>query len=54
MTRRKEKIILMTKYSLKILIVLNDNEIETLSKALSVGQIISLTEEPEPVQKNSK
>lgn len=35
----------MTKVSLTILKVLNDNEIETSSKALSVGQIISLTDE---------
>ena len=35
----------MTKVSLTILQVLNDNEIETSSKALSVGQIISLTDE---------
>lgn len=35
----------MTKVNLVILKVLNDNEIETSSKALSVGQIISLTDE---------
>ena len=35
----------MTKVSLTILKVLNDNEIETSSKALTVGQIISLTYE---------
>ena len=35
----------MTKVGLTILQVLNDNEIETSSKALSVGQIISLTDE---------
>lgn len=36
---------MITKVSLTILKVLNDNEIETSSKALSVGQIISLTDE---------
>lgn len=36
---------MMTKVSLTILQVLNDNEVETSSKALSVGQIILLTDE---------
>ena len=35
----------MTKVNLTILKVLHDNKIETSSKALSVGQIISLTDE---------
>lgn len=35
----------MTKFSLVILNVLNDNNVETSSKALSVSQILSLLEE---------
>lgn len=35
----------MTKFSVSILKVLNDNAIETSSKALSVNQILSLMEE---------
>lgn len=35
----------MTKFSLRILTVLNDNNVETPSKALSVNQILSLMEE---------
>lgn len=35
----------MTKFSLEILMVLNDNAIETSSKALSVNQILSLVDE---------
>ena len=35
----------MTKFSLVILTVLNDNNVETPSKALSVNQILSLMEE---------
>ncbi|MCR2050812.1 hypothetical protein NSB25_26640 [Acetatifactor muris] len=35
----------MTKFSLVILTVLNDNNAETMSRALSVSQIIELMEE---------
>lgn len=35
----------MTKFSLAILNVLNDNDVETPSKALCVSQILSLMEE---------
>lgn len=35
----------MTKFSLLILTVLNDNNVETPSKALSVNQILTLIEE---------
>lgn len=35
----------MTKFSLTILMMLSDNEIDVSSKALSVGQILSLMEE---------
>lgn len=35
----------MTKFSLAILNVLNDNDVETPSKALCVSQILSLIEE---------
>ncbi len=35
----------MTKFSLTILMLLNDNGVNSTSKALSVGQIISLTDE---------
>ena len=35
----------MTKFSLVILNVLNDNDVETPSKALCVSQILSLMEE---------
>lgn len=35
----------MTKFSLRILTVLNDNNVETPSKALSVNQVLSLMEE---------
>ena len=35
----------MTKFSLKILTVLNDNNVETPSEAMSVNQILALIEE---------
>lgn len=35
----------MTKFSLRILTVLNDNNVETPSRALSVNQVLSLMEE---------
>lgn len=35
----------MTKFSLVILTVLNDNNAETMSRALSISQIIELMEE---------
>lgn len=37
----------MTKFSLAILIVLNDNDVESPSKALSISQILSLMREKE-------
>lgn len=37
----------MTKFNLTILMVLNDNNIESSSKALSVNQILSLINEKE-------
>ena len=43
--REKEKCISMTKFSLRILTVLNDNNVETPSRALSVNQVLSLMEE---------
>lgn len=35
----------MTKFSLRILTVLNNNNVETPSRALSVNQVLSLMEE---------
>lgn len=35
----------MTKFSLTILMVLNDNEVDSLSKALSITEILSLVNE---------
>lgn len=45
MTREGEKWLLMTKFSLVILKVLNDNDIDNSSKALSVSQLLLLIEE---------
>lgn len=45
MIRHKEGRLPMTKVSLLILMVLNDNDITTASKSLSIGQIIALMTE---------
>lgn len=37
----------MTKFSLKILMVLSDNDIDSSSKALSISQILSIMQEKE-------